>query len=39
MNKTKYIVISITGNSDMDSAESREFSMSSLTVVYNDFPG
>lgn len=37
--KPAYIVISSTGSSEMDSAESSEFSTSSLTVVYRDFPG
>lgn len=34
-----HIVISTTGSSEMDSAESSEFSTSSLTVVYRHFPG
>lgn len=34
-----YIVISITGSSDIASAESNAFSTSSLTVVYRHFPG
>jgi hypothetical protein len=33
INKHTYIVTSTTGSSDMDSAESSEFSTSSLTVV------
>lgn len=34
-----YIVISMSGSSEMDSAESRAFSTSSRIVVYRDLPG
>lgn len=39
MCKYAYIVTSIAWSSEIESVESREFSTSSLTIVYSDFPG